>query len=310
MPTSIIAEWTELLEKAEGGDRHAGSVREYSKTWRLRLTTPFAEARQVLTDPDLPDVIPGIGDFYQAFDDNEVVVDEDAGAFCVSRDVRKIGEEEAFCDLTAKWTTDYDENAGNPLTAREVPEWGGKFVEVVLQTDLNGIGINNDAGDPITGARGERYITTLTVTKNVEGALLNQFDFQRWANRTNETTWHGYDPGKVLHKIHTAQPAFANGIRYWVYKHNFEIKDDGRALPWRLRLLNAGFRYRPIAGADPVLATTGGVPANQQVLLKPDGTRFTNAEMSNPAFTPIYKELDIVGTLDFSVFGISNIELP
>jgi hypothetical protein len=41
MPTSIIAEWTELLDRATGRKQLAGGVVEYSKTWRLRLTDPF-----------------------------------------------------------------------------------------------------------------------------------------------------------------------------------------------------------------------------------------------------------------------------
>lgn len=145
-------------------------------------------------------------------------------------------------------------------------EWGWTAVRRALQYDAIGRAILNSAGDSFDPPyERDEVIKTLKVVNNL--SFFNDNDIENYVNKVNEVTFRGYPPKTVLCKGITASSAKQGEIEYWRRTSEFHIRKDG----WYLRLLDQGYRTKPVNSKLKEIQDATGILLSKPVLLDGEG---------------------------------------
>lgn len=301
---SVIA--TSEIHEGRDGSIDEGSVRRFTRTFRVRTDNPYDGPLTVLVQSS----VPRVGDFYA-----EQSGAVDTGSRCRSvtptQDQNERTEWMVRCEYsserpaqsidTQQGRVDPAEWVENPLLRPATYRWGTSATTRVvdkaelLQDDLSWLvdqPVANSAGykfDPPPEI--EEFNLTLSVVRNE--AIFDPFVAYQYTGAINTDVFLGLFAADVARCLGiTGESQFENGSYFWRVSYEFEFRFGG----WYLVLLDAG--YVDSAG-EVFMDATNGVPRSDPTLL--DGA---GAELGDPT-APVFRTFRAIRQLPFSPLNIS-----
>jgi len=233
------------------------------------------------------------------------------GAWCKSVKPREIGTiTNPFTgSLCCQWEVDcrFDstidsEDDQPPEGKRPAVKWDYRFLEEVMEEDLDGEAIVNTAGEPLPLVQ-EHVVQILTITRKEIGSF-DPTVSRQYGNKVNSTPFWGF-PEKTARMlpITAGEEEIIDGIRYTPVTYVIEfLYVAGRDEPWNARLLNYGTLARPAAGQPPARVVDGKGDEISRVLLAADGTRLPDGNQ------PHYLSFRKHGTTNLNALSLGPFE--
>lgn len=179
----------------------------------------------------------------------------------------------------------------SPLTEAAEKHWEDASSTEPTDTDGDGNLLVNAVGDPVVGLSKD-VADPVYVFRQNESSYPSA-TMQSYWNRVNSDTFMGWSANCARCLPITATRQDDGSSYYWVVTYRFQFRADG----WNHRYVNEGKRYRPTAGADPVMVKDRlGI---ETALLAADGTLLPDGD------TPVWYEKPIYPSIAFAALGIS-----
>ena len=144
-----------------------------------------------------------------------------------------------------------------PISQLEIQpeiEWGHTSVKRALQYDAVGSPLMNSAEDSFDPPyEQEQTVITLKVVNNL--VTFDEADIDRYVNKANSAVFLGYSPYTALCKGITATNQKQGTMDYWRRTTEIHIRRDG----WLLRILDQGYRRKPVSGIDEITDKLGAL---------------------------------------------------
>jgi hypothetical protein len=249
--------------------------REYTRDYVVTMATANADPSSVR----LATGVPRIG---QSWTMGGVT---DAGALCTEVEPQQSDDSPSVWTVTCRWSSDHGdlEEEPNPLLRPPTISWSSTREERVEFKDRQGNKYRNTVGDPFDPPPSTQDVhPLLTITRN-EASFSAAVAYQ-YTNAVNSATFYGAAAGYVRINGISASSKVEGEYSFW--EVTYEIQFNPRKwVPYEV--LNAGPRFKAVAGADPEQnKDKNGIPTTTPCLLKEDGTKV--AEDGEPYYINFY----------------------
>jgi hypothetical protein len=184
----------------------------------------------------------------------------------------------------------------SPLSVATVYEWDSQTYIEDVHVDVNGDGIVNSAGQPVTFGR-EFNDRMLVVTKNFADHA--DSDYDAYYQTTNNATFFGRSAGQVKFvNVRAIKVTLDSGQTYWQKSFYFHIRPTSTG--WTTLYIDKGAMELDDDGELVNIADANGDPVSEEVLL--DGTGHKAAAGS----LAVVGQVDLFAQADFSGLGIGT----
>lgn len=281
------------IDDGRGSSQGSDWKRTYTRSWRAITNSATVGSLAVRSGCPV-----SLGNTY---DDG---TDSDTGAFVNNIEARSEGAGDGKSWIVTVTYGPYDPEV-QPQSPLERPlkvNWGNAVYQKNADFDID--------GDPILNSAEESFLDPIDVDDSQPVLTIvraeETFDVDRayqYRRAINSDIFLGADPGKIKLAPITAELARDQDIGwYWMVTYEFFYNPDG----WVKKVLDQGktelyddsgtTKRRPIY--------VDGVAVAEPVLLDGAGAKLA------PGDDPVFLEFDIYDSLPFSVFGLTESDIP
>jgi hypothetical protein len=176
-----------------------------------------------------------------------------------------------------------------------------KFTEYIIN-DINGVPLNNSAGDPYDPEPIEKSLLVVTVKKNLSLGVFIPVYISQFVGATNSLPFLNYSPAEALCDDLTAELMREKNVTFWevqaVFVFNPIVQLSGNFFGgWKTRKIDAG--WNELIGG---VRTPITLPGNQ----KPAQPYFLDgAGRKNPtASSPVWKNWETIKRIDLNLLNM------
>lgn len=162
--------------------------------------------------------------------------------------------------VTCKFTTDIDPNQDqDPESKPPTVRWSGETEEEVLEKDpITLAAITTEADEPYFASA--PIVLPILEISRYEFWPFDPDVMLAYSHHTNSAAFWGAPVGSALMMPMDVDEEIIEQVKYVkvTYRIKFKIKKEGATMlenTWNLRLLHHGFRYRKVAGEEPLTKT-------------------------------------------------------
>ena len=278
------------------GDIDGAYTRNYSETYLVETDDLYDAAYAVVNAPG----IPSMWDEYQPNPDSEI----DTDIWVSKKSARPHGGHPNLWAVQVEYSStppDPEMQASNPLNIPALKKPGIERYRRALEYDVTGAAIVNSAGDKFESIEVDAIQLVFTVTKNLD--YFDYVTFYALIECVNNAAWDGYQAGQLkIHDISTTGRDFKNGTLFYPTTFTFHVRKitDESPQPWRLKLLDTGFRYFDLTLNDYVnIIDAYNHNVSQPALL--DGA---GGELAHGG-TPQYLTYQVHDEIDFAILPLA-----
>lgn len=275
----MAVSWVREMWDGRGGGGDFDGNLEHTRVWRVKTDNKWDDETTVLTASTLP----FIGQTHP----------NDIASYCNSLTATNVGETPYLWVVTATYSNER-EGSSSPLDDPIEYQWSTEQYQRVADTDNNGQGIVNSAGDPFDPpSMRDDSRRTVTITSNQPFVPAWVLSYQDAVN----SSVCGIDGVTISAGLAKCQHVDVspwrerNGISYRIVRLTIHISQDG----WKLKLLDAGFRERDDDNKLKLITSEsdGGQPPGP-VLLNGNGAAILDPSPADAVFLEfsVYPELD------------------